>query len=127
MSLDLRTIVLGYNGEPFNEVLSLNPDGTAKEQRPLTLRQAFLQAINSPLEGDPDTFDSKMERFLLSERIYKEDSPALDVAELATIRERSAKVYPPVVVGRIAEVIQKLIEVEPAPKPRGGSRARAGT
>lgn len=91
----------------FNQTLKgfdgkvIQTGGDAKSSRPMTLGDAAIVALETPIEDDrKDTGDEKFKRDMLARKIYL-DAPSvvLTVEETALIKERIGKIYGPIVVG----------------------------
>lgn len=112
MGLDVSTVIVGYDGAPAREAV-FDDDGNQIGTKPLTVRAIFSTALNQSLPDERLTQERKAHFYSLSVRLFESDTPSFTPSELALIQERVGVHFPPLVVGRIGEMIDALT-AEPA-------------
>lgn len=105
MTVDLKTVLLNYKGEPI-KVLDANKEGD-QEEKDLTLKDVFAVALNTIVDNESQTAELKNKIFQLSVKVYAGDDVELTVDDAAFIKERVGKVYNSLVYGRTCEVLDK--------------------
>lgn len=109
------TVILDYDDKP----ILINSD----ESQTATHRRVVHLALTSGLMGDEKkTGKEKHELFKLAKRVKKARGPLdLLVEDVATIKERVALMFPPLVAGAMFDVIEGVEDEadEPAPKDNG--------
>ena len=91
MRIDITQSLVGYNGEPVQ-----NMAGVA-----FTLRAACCEALTAAYPDEKLTGEEKVKRFELARLLYVEDEPDVSVEDLALIKQLIGKGYGPVVVGPV--------------------------
>ena len=106
MRIDVRQTIAGYDGQPI-----LGGDG-----KPDQLRSYISTALNNTLPGEVMTPEVKNKAYELTIRVYANNELQLTSDQAALIKERVGLLYGPLVVGRIADILDGNDERE-APLP----------
>jgi len=92
-TIDFTQQLTGIDGKPLM-------NGDAKTPVPMTLGDAAVLALESQIEEDRTTTgDAKFKQDELARKIYKNAKASLTVEEIASIKTRIGKVFPPMTVG----------------------------
>lgn len=75
------------------------PKNPGEKPEPLTLRAASIQALMGA--DDKATGDQKFKVFMLAQRIHEEDEPTLKSEEITLVKNAVGKLFFPLVVGRV--------------------------
>lgn len=109
-TIDVTQKVLDLEGEPIKDP----PKKPGDPQTEMTIRSACIQALmNSDAKA---TGDEKFRAFMLAQRFHEEDNPHFDSKEITTIKNAVGKLFVPVVIGFVWNVLDppKPKEVPPA-------------
>lgn len=87
---------------------------TGEDGQPLSYRDAIWVALNNYQTTEQPTPDDKLKSFKLSNKIYEKD-PDITTQEAAFIIERAGLISPPLLYGRILELLDPSF-VAPAEK-----------
>lgn len=89
--INFTEVLQGLDGKPL---------AGADKDKPLTLGDVAVTALESPTEDDKaKTGEEKFKLDQLARKVYQNKSVTLTVEEIATIKERIGKIYGPLVVG----------------------------
>ena len=119
MKIDFTTVLLDLKGEAIKEreFFGINPNFIDSEKTPteeprfkrlidMTLSTVCVNALHTTLPGDEKmTGVQKNTLFLLSLKIMDNDHAELRVEDLNEIKERVAKMYNVLVVGRAFQLL----------------------
>ena len=101
MQVDVNVILLDFDSK---QIILRDPD--TKEQEPLSLRKACIEALNAlNLPGDNLDGEEKLKRFQLALRIASTSPVELADEERVKIKQLVGKMYSPIVVGRVHELL----------------------
>ncbi|MBE3139512.1 MAG: hypothetical protein IMZ53_02910 [Thermoplasmata archaeon] len=92
----------------FSKILC-NIDGTQMQEakdKPLTLDKVCVNAILSEMQGETASGVEKVERFKLAKKICGASEIDITIEEAAQIKERVGKLYLPLIVGQIFEILE---------------------
>jgi len=104
-TIDVTQKVLDLEGAPIKDPPK-EPGGPKTE---MTIRSACIQALmNADAKA---TGDEKFKAFMLAQRIHEEDNPHFDVKEITTIKNAVGKLFVPVVIGYVWNILDP-------PKPK---------
>ncbi len=126
MLYDFTAIIKQRDGKPvpYKSKLELEDDEVSP---PLTVALAIVQALDQGAtpQGEPLNSADKVKHFLLATRIYSTPAAVeLTVEEAALCKKVVGAGYPPLIVGQVAEAIEKskkgkpkLVETPDAAEP----------
>lgn len=103
MKLRVISPVLDYEGKPAKTF-----DAIGKEIGVLTWREVIFVACNSMESNEQMSTENKMRAYRIVAKVYQTSEPDFTVEERAFIKERIAKFYSPLVVGRAEEIFEKV-------------------
>ena len=113
MKYDMTTVINDLRGEPAQVV---DETASKKEQkegktRDLLLRDIIVDALMAPDNPQQDRVlkgVEKIQRFMLAQRVMKEDQLSLAAEEITLIKDDVSLAYPPLFVGRVSEIIDPV-------------------
>lgn len=97
MLLNVTETLKQMNGQ---DILEVDEKG---ESIPATVRTACVNALLAPVDKEAGT--EKVKKYDLAMRIYKEDKVELSAEECALIKEQSGKLFAPIVVGQLFNIL----------------------
>ena len=102
MQIDFSQVLNGFDGTPLRQI---KVEGQPPEA--ITLRDAAVEALNRPEPREQIDEVEKLKRFTLSLKVYgsRGDGADLTVEDIALIKQRIGKIFPPIVVGRSFELL----------------------
>lgn len=81
--------------------------GRPRESRPATLRGACANALVAQFQDEQNlSGEEKVKRYQLAMKIINEDAVDLPAADVALIQKLVAKVYGPLIVGQVWEMLE---------------------
>jgi hypothetical protein len=136
MRINVKQQILDYEGKPLmaNKVNIdgspvLDDDGrTVKE--PEKLRDYLVAALNNTIQGEVLTPEQKMLSYRLTTRLYKTKEVNLTSEDIVLIKDRVGKIFGPLVLGRVSDMLEGNKIVLPEPDDEGekeGSDAATGS
>ena len=82
------------------QLAGLDGKGMTEGETPVILRQVCVNALMATLPKDNEkTGDQKLAIFTIAQKITQEDTPDLDVKDVALIKERVGMAFGPAIVG----------------------------
>lgn len=115
MRINVTAAIKNYEGEIIK-----------KDDKPFTVRDALIIALNSQMEKDIITAEDKAKIYQLSIRIYAGKEVDLTLDDRSFIKKRADKFLSPLVYGRICDILEdKPLEaqkVEKAPEVKSKKR-----
>lgn len=97
MKVNLKQVIKDYSGK----------DTANDRGEPVTYRDAIWVALNNYQPGEDPTPEDKLIAYKISSKIFESD-PDFTIEEAAFIKERSGRVSPPLLYGRISELFDKV-------------------
>lgn len=98
--------LINLDGSPLETVTAACPAcGRATEKRTLTLYSVCAEALLAQLRDENPPGEEKARRYQLALKITNEDEIELTPEEAVLIRSLVAKVYGPLVVGQVWELL----------------------
>lgn len=100
MKIQFNQILKDLDGENMQEA-------TPKGNKDLTLKSACVNALFVELQDERTSGKDKLERYALALKIHNSnDEVELKVEEFALLKNRVGKLYLPLIVGRVYEIIE---------------------
>jgi len=96
MKLVVTQTLKQFDGTPLKDMVN----GEAVDA---TVRQAVVNALMAPVEGDDGV--AKVRKYELAMRVYKEEEVDLTVEEAAIIKTAVGKSFAPIVVGQLFNLL----------------------
>ena len=121
MKVNFKTVLMTLDNEP----IQMPPEGQSvcqlcghsQEREDLTLERVAIVALFNAKQDEGA--DSKLERYILAQRIKQHPTVELSSEDITFIRKEVANAYGPLVYGRVSEILdpaelKKLIPTEPS-------------
>jgi hypothetical protein len=100
MLINTNIKIKQLNGDDF-----LNPDKTE-----VTVKAVILDALSTPIKEEPGSV--KFEKYGLAKKIYETDEVELLSENISLIKELVGKLYAPIIVGFVWDVLEGKINEE---------------
>jgi len=97
MKINGAQILKSYDGSDLKD-----PEG-----KPVQLRTIIANALNSTEKDEKQTGEMKIKLYQISLKFYESDELDLTNEQLVLIEQRVAKFYNALIVGRVAELLNK--------------------
>lgn len=113
MTVNLLATLKDYenNDVTYSEI---GADGKEVAGKPLTVRVAFIKALNTVVANEALTPEQKARIYMLSVLLYSGDQADLRAEDIVFIKERTGKVWNALVYGKVCELLDNP-SVVPAP------------
>lgn len=95
MKVKVTSNLLSYDGKEIVD----------QDQAKITVRVAIFQCLNSFKNDEDVSPETKLQCFRVSNKVFSKKEVDFTVKELSLIRERAEKMLPPVILGRLLEII----------------------
>lgn len=112
MKINVTTKLLGYNGKPM-KTQDTDMEKLANGQYPerdFLVRDAIITSLNTMLPEEQMPAETKIRVHYVSQKVFLENEPELNVDELHLIKERAGKILTPVAFGSLAAIIDPKSE-----------------
>lgn len=131
MNIDVTQVVRNLKGDPIvtGERFCQMCRQVVGSSRPLTVREALINALEAKAPNEELAFSEQMDRYFLAERVQEEDDLELASDEAAKLQGLVAKVYGPAVTGPVGILLRDVDVDRPskASRPRQRKRSKAGS
>lgn len=97
MRIKLDEPIRDYKGQP------IKVSETSEEH--FTYFDVFVNALNNQITGELLTAEEKNKMYQITRKMYSDKNPNFTTDQLTLLKERVGKIYPPLVYGRVCDLV----------------------